>query len=146
MRFVRSITVHRPLPEVWAALTDPGFMPRWQPSLQTVEPLAGTPGQVGAVTRLVYHEAGREVVLTETVTVSEAPRELATRYKSSMVDSTLINRLTPLPEGGVRWDVACEFQFHGMLRFLGSGLRGATERRIEGDMARFKELLEGSTG
>jgi uncharacterized protein YndB with AHSA1/START domain len=142
MRFVRSLTVHRPLPDVWAALTDPGFMPRWQPTLQIVEPQAGSPGQVGAVTRLVYREAGREVVLTESVTVSEAPREFATRYTSSMVDSTLVNRLTPLPEGGTLWEVASEFHFHGMLRFLGSSLRGATERRIEGDMARFKELLE----
>lgn len=142
MRFVRSIDVDRPLPEVWAALSDPRFMPRWQPTLRTVEPQAGTPGQVGAVTRLVYHEAGREVVLTETVTVSEAPRDFTTRYTSSMVDSTLINRLTPLPGGGTLWEITSEFHFHGMLRFLGSSLRGATERRIEGDMARFKEQLE----
>ncbi len=106
--------------------------------------MSGTPGQVGAVARLVYREAGREVVLTETVTASEAPRELATRYSSSTVDSTLINRLTPLPGGGTRWDVTCEFQFHGMLRFFGPGLRLATERRTEGDMARFKDQLEGA--
>lgn len=142
MRFDRSITVDRPLPEVWAALIDPTFLPLWQPSLRSAEPLAGVPGTTGAVTRLVHHEAGKDIVFTETVTASRAPHELATRYTSSTLDGVLVNRLTALPGGGTRWDVACELHFHGLLRFLGAGLRAAAEHRTAGDMARFKELLE----
>ena len=143
MRFLRTIDLNRPPAEVWAALIDPAFLPRWHPTLQKLEPVSGAPGQVGAMARLHYREGSRDVVLTETVTASQPPRLFATTYRSSTVDSTLQNVLVPLPGGGTRWEITAEFHFHGLLRFLGPGLRVATEHRTEADMARFKGQLEG---
>jgi uncharacterized protein YndB with AHSA1/START domain len=143
MRFVRSIDLNRSPAEVWAALIDPSFLPRWHPTLRKLEPVSGAPGQLGAMARLHYREGSRDVVLTETVTASRPPREFATAYRSSTVDSTLRNVLIPLPDGGTRWEITAEFHFHGLLKFLGPALRIATEQRTEADMARFKEQLEG---
>jgi uncharacterized membrane protein len=50
-------------------------------------------------------------------------------------------RFRPLDENRTEMEVEIEWQAEGMVEQLGSAL-GADERRVEGDLERFKELIE----
>jgi uncharacterized protein YndB with AHSA1/START domain len=142
MHFVRSVTLAPPPDLVWPTFVDPGLLRRWQPTLSQVEVLSGAAGRVGTVTRLTYHEAGRLVVLTETVVASEEPHLFATRYESGQIAGGLHSTFAHREDGGTRWTMTCDVRFQGVLRLLGPMLGAATVHRTEGDMARFKELIE----
>jgi hypothetical protein len=117
-------------------------MRKWQPTLTAFEPVLGTPGQEGAVSKLTYREDGRDIVLVETVTVRREPEEFGGTYESDMATNVIHNRFEPEGPWTTRWSVTVDFQFHGFWRFLGPLFKGAIARRTKADLERFKTMLE----
>ncbi len=144
MTFTIDIEIDRPLDHVWEAFTDRSLMARWQTTLRAVEPISGNPGEIGTVTRLTYREAGRDVVMDETVVECEKPTSLVCNLSSSMMGSTLANRFTSLAGGRTRWVVHCDIRFRGLWKLLGLFGRRMIVRKTRFDMERFKQLVESS--
>lgn len=128
--------------DVWKAFDNPDNMKKWQPTLTTFEPVSGTPGQVGAVSKLTYREDGRDIVLQETVTVRREPEEFGGTYESDMATNVIHNRFETEGPWTTRWSVTVDFRFRGFWRLLGPLLKGAITRRTRTDLERFKTLLE----
>ena len=68
MKFKLEIPIGKPRDEVWKAFDNIENMKKWQPSLISFEPISGTPGQPGAISKLTYEENGREFSLIEKIT------------------------------------------------------------------------------
>lgn len=142
MTFRSEIEIARSLDVVWEAFTNRSLMNRWQATLRGVEPISGRPFEVGAVTRLTYREAGRDVLIDETVIESEKPTTLVCALTSSMMTSTMGNRFSSTMGGQTRWVVDCEIHFRGLWKLMGLfGKRIIVSKTTE-DMARFKQLVE----
>lgn len=50
--------------------------------LQSFEHLSGTPGQVGARSKLVYKMSKRHIEMIETITVRKLPQEFSGTYEA----------------------------------------------------------------
>jgi len=142
IQITTELVLERPIGEVWRAFDSPDNMRRWQPTLESFEPVEGTPGQPGAVSRLTYLEGKQRMVLLETITERREPEHFAGTYASGMATNRMVNRFVALDSTRTHWQVECEFVFHGAWRFLAPFFRASIERRTRADVERFKECLE----
>lgn len=142
MHTTYSVTIARPLAQVWRAFDDTDFRRRWQTTLQSIEHVSGSPGQAGAVSRLTYREAGRAIVLVETITAREQGEEHASSFEGGMGPSTIRNRFAALPDGATRWTMDTGTRYRGVWRLLGPLAWPLAVRRFREDMERFRALVE----
>lgn len=77
MRSTTSIEIALPLAQVAQLLADPKLLPMWLRGMVTHEPVSGTHGEVGTVSRVVLRSGRQTMELTETVTRRD-PADLQT--------------------------------------------------------------------
>ena len=142
MRITIDTIIDCPRDRVWRVFDNPANMPKWQQGLVSFEPQSGRPGHLGEVSKLTFNENGRQMEVTETVTVRNEPEELAGTYTGSNFCNTIRNQFESLPGGKTCWHSETDFQFSGFMRLMSRLIRGMIRRRIVADMERFKTLLE----
>ncbi len=127
---------------VWAAFDNPDNMRRWQQNFHSYTRKSGEPGQPESVTELVFDEKGKKVILNETITERREPDFLAGTYESAHGTTIIVNHFEIVDENTTRWSSWCNFTFKGIMRFMSLFIGGAVRKRTEGDMARFKLMVE----
>jgi uncharacterized protein YndB with AHSA1/START domain len=127
---------------VWAAFENPGNMTRWQQNLESYSHISGVLGQPGAKAELTYNEGSRKITLTETVTERREPDLFAGTYESVHGTTLIVNHFAAIDENTTRWSSWCNFRFRGFMRFASLFVASAIRKRTEGDMQRFKLLVE----
>lgn len=138
-----SITIDRPVPEVFAFVSDPSNDPKWR--FDVVESAQTTPGPttIGSHIRSVVKFMGRRDTDFE-VTGLEPDRLVEFQARSSM-PMGLRPRITYLfdsEDGGTSFTRRVEMEPMGALRIMGP-LMGAMSRRYNSRHLRdLKELLE----
>ena len=144
MKFRLELPINKPRAEVWKAFEDPENLKKWQPSLVKLEPLSGTPGQPGAISRLTYSEDGREFALTETLTRRDEPERLDSVYENKFAKNTIRNTFLEQGEKETLWELENEFRFKTLfMRLFGPIMKKNFVIRTQRDMQRFKEIVEG---
>lgn len=142
MKFAHEIVINKSRDDVWKLFDDPDNMKHWQPTLQSFTPVSGTPGQPGAVSKLVYLENGRVVELVETIISRNQPDEFSGTYDNPMVMNTIRNTFVATTPDSTRWVMEGEFQLKGLLKLLGFMMGGAMRKRVAEDCDRFKKFAE----
>lgn len=103
MEFSHEVVINKDREEVWKIFDNPDNLKKWQPTLKSFEPQSGQPGQVGATSKLIYEENGREIVLTETIKSRDYPQEFSGSYSSSHATNNLTNKFLTLDDGAMKW-------------------------------------------
>ena len=142
MKTRHEVLIDAPREAVWAAFDDPDNMPRWQPTLTSFTHKSGTPGQVGAVSDLVYEENGRRVEMTETITERREPDFMAGIYSSSYGKTIIVNHFEEAGERQTRWVVYANHMFKGIMKLMGLFIARSIRNRTDADLERFKLLVE----
>jgi uncharacterized protein YndB with AHSA1/START domain len=137
-----EILIDASIDTVWAAFDNPDNMGRWQQNFHSYTHKSGDPGQPGSVAELKFDEKGKIVVLTETVTERRAPDFLAGTYESTHGTTIIVNRFEEIDEITTRWASWCRFSFTGFMKFISLFIAGVIRKRTEGDMQRFKLMVE----
>lgn len=109
MRFTGSVDVDRPLQVVADLFADPDNRSEYQDGFRSWEPVGGTPGEDGAVSKLYYSNRGRDMVLTETVVANRLPASFEAFYEHSHMDNTLKTIFTALDANRTRYDIEGEY-------------------------------------
>ena len=137
-----SVTIERPLADVYAVLSDPTRTPRW--SRPAVKEWISTPGplRIGsrrrALTRMGPMTSENEAEVTELV----PGRRLAMRSVSGRIAFRVAMEFTERAPGRTRVDWRWEFLPSGLLR-LGSPLIGPFWRRtFSRDLRELKRQME----
>jgi carbon monoxide dehydrogenase subunit G len=143
MNFKYEVVINRSRDDVWKFFDNPDNMKKWQPTLKKFEPQSGTPGQVGAVSKLTYDENGREIVLIETISSRNEPDEFSGTYSNSMANNSIKNQFIAVDANRTKWVMDCEFKFHGFWKLLGPLMKSAIKKRTTQDVNRFKQMAEG---
>ena len=142
MTFQYEIEIDKPVSEVYAAFYNPDNLPRWLIGLQRIEPISGTPGQVGSKSRQIYLERGRIVELIETITEHEPEKSFGGNIEGQGVNCSLHFEFV---DRGSRTLVRATSNLHSkslIMRLMWPLIRGGIRKRQNGSIQRFKELLE----
>lgn len=143
MKFKLDIHIEKPHADVWKAFNDIEGMKKWQPTLIKIEPLSGTQGQPGAVSRLTYKENGREFSLTERILLREESGQLDGVYENAFADNIVRNTFLEQEDGSTLWVIETEYTFKTVvMKILGPLMKSNFILRTRVDMGRFKELAE----
>ena len=127
---------------VWTAMDNPENMGRWQSGFHSYTHKSGEPGQVGSTAELVFDENGKHVVLLETVTERREPDFFAGIYEADHGNTIIVNHFESIGENSTRWTSWCNFQFNGLMKYMAIFIAGAIRKRTQGDMERFKLMVE----
>jgi len=137
-----EILIDASIDTVWAAFDNPDNMGRWQQNFHSYTHKSGDPGQPGSVAELKFDEKGKTVVLTEIITERRAPDFLAGTYESAYRTTIIVNRFEGVDDDSTRWTSWCRFSFKGFMKFMSLFIAGNIRKRTEGDMQRFKLMVE----
>lgn len=144
MKFTLKLLINKPRLEVWKAFDNPENMDKWQPTLIAVEPLRGTPGQPGAVSKLTYKGNEQEFSLIEKVTYRDEPNRLEGVYENNFTDNTVKNTFIEKSQEQTLWVVETKFKFKTLImQVMGPLMKKKFVARTQKDMERFKAMVEG---
>ena len=139
-----SVTIARPVEDVFAVLTDPTLAPRWAANAIKGELL--TPGQPGVGSRrraVVKGLFGRTMESVMEVTEFEPGRSLALQLVSASWGGTGRTKYTLTPvAGGTRVDWHWEMEPGGVLKPFGRPLMAVFQRAFQRDVDNLKALME----
>ncbi len=142
MKLSEELILMRNREAVWKAFDNVDNLKKWQPTLSDFRNESGTPGQVGAVSRLTYMENGRTIKMTETITHRHQPVSFGGRYDAGNAVNELMNHFEATGPDETRWTMEADFRLRGFFVILGPFFRRPVVKRIREDMNRFKTMLE----
>jgi len=143
VKFKLELPLDKSRAEVWKAFDNPENMKKWQTTLISFERVSGTPGQPGAVSKLMFEENGRTFSLTERVTYRAELNRLDGVYENNFADNIVRNTFIEQGKDQTLWVLETEFAFKTLLmRILGPLLKNNFVARTQRDMERFKGMVE----
>lgn len=143
MKFKLELPIHKSRAEVWKAFDNVENMKKWQPTLIKFEPVSGTPGQVGAISKLTYEEGKREFTLVEKITHRDEPSGFDGVYENNFADNIIKNTFVEQGKDQTLWVMETEFKFKTLLmKIMGPLMKKSFVTRTQKDMERFKEMAE----
>lgn len=142
MKYSVSITIDKPVNEVVALFDNVDNMKKWMDGLESFEPLDGTPGEVGAKSRLRFKMGKREIEMIETITAKNLPEEFTGTYEAKGVFNIVRNSFEPLPGNKTKYTTEQEFQFKGFMKLMGLLMPGAFKKQSMKYLQDFKAFAE----
>jgi hypothetical protein len=143
MKFTVELPIKKSRAEVWKAFDNAENIKKWQPTLVKFEPVSGTPGQPGAVSKLTYAEGKREFTLIEKITFRDEPRQFDGVYENDFADNTIKNMFVVTSQDETLWKMETEFKFKTLLmKMVGPLMKKSFVTRTQKEMEGFKKLVE----
>lgn len=142
MKYSVSITIDKPVNEVVALFDNVDNMKKWMEGLESFEPLDGTPGEVGARSRLRFKMGKREIEMIETITAKNLPEEFTGTYEAKGVFNIVRNSFEPLPGNKTKYTTEQEFQLKGFMKLMGLLMPGAFKKQSMKYLQDFKAFAE----
>lgn len=136
MEFELEVTIDRPVPDVFAYVTDIRNVPEWQESAVSAEWL-----EEGRRFRERRHFMGRDADLELEVTTLDPGRRFDVRGANAPVKFEIRHFFEGV-DGGTRVRVHGEAKLSGALRLAAGMARRQAEHQFRRDFDRLKELLE----
>ncbi|MFI6094911.1 SRPBCC family protein [Lentzea sp. NPDC051213] len=153
MKYTVSIEIALPRETVVQLLADPAQMPKWLRGLVLHEPISGTHGQVGTVSRVVMQTGNQKFEGTETITRREPvdlhgiPGDSVVHFEREIVGdgmwSAARERFTEAGPQSTLWRSENEYRFSGVvMRLVGLLMPGAFRKQSLQHMQDFKAFAE----
>ena len=142
MKLNFSQSIDADLQTVWSAFNNPENKLRWQQGLESFTHKSGTRGQPGAVSEFIFNEGKKRIILKETITELREPNFLASIYRSVHGTTIIVNHFEPIDASATLWTSWYKLTFSGIMKFTAFLVASAIKKRTEGDMQRFKLLVE----
>jgi hypothetical protein len=143
MKYVNEIDIELSIEKVIDLFDNPDNMKQWMPGLQSFEHLSGTPGEVGAKSRLKFQMGKRKVEMIETITKKNLPQEFDGVYEAKGVWNATANKFIPLAPGKTRWIAENEFKLRGFMKIIGFLMPGIFKKQSQKYLEYFKAFAEG---
>lgn len=142
MKYALQVDIALPRAKVIALFDNPNNWKNWQASLISSEALQGTPGQIGAKTKLIHKHGRREIEMVETVESKNLPEQVTCTYEAPGAWNRVVNRFIELGSDQTRWEFESEFQCSGLLRIAAFLMPGLFCKASLRDMTSFKRFAE----
>lgn len=85
-----ELEINKPIEEAWAVMMDESKMADWLTGFKSAELLSGTKNEVGAVSKIVMHPPGEDLMeMTETITAMKENKHMGMKFDMDIMSSTL---------------------------------------------------------
>ncbi|QQS30815.1 MAG: SRPBCC family protein [Sphingobacteriales bacterium] len=143
MKYTVEIEINKPIDKVIELFDNVDNMGKWMEGLQSFEPLSGTPGQVGAKSKLRFKMGKREIEMIETITVRNLPEEFSGTYEVDNVFNIVKNKFVKISEERTKYITENEFQFKGIfMKIIAFLMPGAFKKQSLQYLNAFKKFAE----
>lgn len=141
VRFETTITIDRPVEDVFAFVRDPGALPEWQTGVTEAHVEGGGPVQAGSKITEVRKFLGRELRSTLEVTALEENKTFNLKVLEGPIPF-LIQQDFEAVDGKTKIVVVGEGEPGGMFKLAEPLVGKAAERQMKADFETLKDLLE----
>ncbi len=143
MRYKLEIEIAKPIDDVIELFDNSDNMYEWMEGLQSFEPISGTPGEVGAKSKLKFDMNGRKIEMIETITEKNLPDGFAGTYEADGVFNIVSNRFLSENQNTTRWISENEFQFNSLpMKIMGFLMPGMFKKQSLKYLENFKRFAE----
>lgn len=142
MRYSCEVTINLPRQRVIELFDNPENLKHWMPGLISFEPVSGTPGQPGAISRLEFQMGKRKMVMTETITVRNLPHEFSGTYDVQNVYNEVKNYFEEVGPDKTRYSTNNYFKFTGVMKLFAFFMQGTFKKTSQDYLNRFKAFAE----
>ena len=142
MRYTISNVINRPLAEVIETFKDTEGAKQWMQGLQRIEPLSGTPGEVGAKTNFHFLFRKREMVIEETILEQNFPKQIKFAYRSSMGYNEVEMVFEEESEHSTRQINHSYFELKGFMKWISFLTKGMYKKQSLTYLNAFRDYCE----
>lgn len=138
-----QIEIDRPVKDVYAVMSNIDKASQWITGLKKVEPLSGTPGQVGFESKYTFEERGKEVVFYEKILEVVPESHFSFHLRSDGIDMET-KTVLKAQDGGTIVQMNNKVKANGLIMKLALPLmKGVMKKRQNQDLQQLKQLVEG---
>jgi len=138
----RSITINRPVEEVFAFVTDVANFTKWNAQAGRTEQSSEGPVGLGTRYRGSSDFMGRTMQWIAEITEYEPNQKAVQQIRMGPTEMTMGWFLQPV-EGGTRFTIRSEGPTGGLAKLAGPLMDRTMKQQMEDNLARLKALLEG---
>ena len=144
MKFTVEIKINLARNKIIELFDSTENLKKWQPGLLSFEHQSGTPGEVGAKSRLQYKTGKREIEMVETITVKNLPDEFSGIYEAKGVWNEVKNYFYEVNKNTTKWVSENEFRCSGFIKIIAFFMPGSFKKETMKYLEYFKEFSENS--
>ena len=144
MNFAAQIVIDRPRQRVIELIRNTEYLVHWQPGWEYGPLLKGELDQVGAQRRVRVELSGFHLEMIETIVASNLPDLFSFVYVARGVQNRVENRFYEEAPETTRWVLRNNFQFSGLMAFVGPFVGDFVPKQTAEAMRRFKLFAERS--
>lgn len=141
VRFETTVTIDRPVQEVFAFVRDPETLPQWQAGVVAVETEQQGPLQAGSKLTEIRKFLGRELRSTLQITALDENRTLNLKVLEGPIPFS-VNQDFEALGGSTKVTVVGEGEPGGLFKLAEPIVGKAAERQLKADFETLKDLLE----
>lgn len=144
MKFKCSVEIESPIERVVQLFLDQSQRAEWQDGYLRAEPVSGSPGEVGSVTRLFFESKRHKMELLETILAKDLPHEITGKYEHTHMVNTMRSRFTALGPARTRYDAEVHYtRFNGLMpKLMAKLMPGMFRKQTQKWLDQFKALAE----
>lgn len=142
MRYTTEIIINKPIDQVIALFDNADNLKEWMEGLQSFEHISGTPGEVGAKSKLTFLMNNRKLEMIETITAKNLPDEFSGTYEAKGVFNTVVNRFVRLDGNRTKYVTEHEFELSGFMKIIGWLMPGMFRKQSMKYLEAFKKFAE----
>ena len=138
-----SVEVNKPIEEAWEVLMDESKMGEWLTGYKSMELIEGEPLTVGSKHKMIFEERGNDVVLIETVTAIDPPREFAFNLDHELMNVSTRMTLERIGSDRTRLVSDTETRSPKLLwKIIMPFMTPQMKKRNRGDLEKLKAMIE----
>lgn len=145
MKYNVEITINLPRTKVIELFDSTDNLKKWQPGLISFDHVSGTPGEVGAKSKLHYRMGKRDIEMIETITVKNLPDEFSGTYEAKGVWNEVKNFFYEVDEQTTKWVSENEFRCSGFMKIFILLMPGSFKKETQKYLEQFKVFAEGNS-
>jgi uncharacterized membrane protein len=136
-----SITIDKPVEDVFAFTTDIEKLTKWSSVFKSVKRLSDGPVGIGTKDELTVEFAGQKIETTTEVTAYDPPNRYA--YKSISGPLPFENTVLFTPAGtGTKVDLILEGEPEGLFKLAGPVFQPLAKKQLEDQLKTLKKVIE----
>jgi carbon monoxide dehydrogenase subunit G len=145
LRCESTVTVDKPPAEVFPWLLDADKVPQWMSGLDAYEPLEAGPLRVGSRIRQDLTVSGQQLHFVMEVARLQPPADALLRFEGSGFKAANEYAVAEAPGGAaVTWVISGDTTSF-KAKLLAPMVQARLQEKLDGDLARLRALLDGSS-